>query len=91
VQLPELGTAQALQHLSNYQANYQLLDRDITLIDLRVDGLVAVRPTKTPEELAKAEVERQKAIIERAKSGKPYPMPPRNLPSETLAQPMPPQ
>ena len=69
----------------------QLLDRDITLIDLRVDGLVAVRPTKTPEELAKAEVERQKAIIERAKSGKPYPMPPRNLPSETLAQPMPPQ
>ena len=91
VQLPELGTAQALQHLTNYQANYQLLDRDITLIDLRVDGLVAVRPTKTPEELAKAEVERQKAIIERAKSGKPYPMPPRNLPSETLAQPMPPQ
>ncbi|WP_052952333.1 cell division protein FtsQ/DivIB [Devosia epidermidihirudinis] len=91
VQLPELGTAQALRHLMSYQSNYQLLDRDVTVIDLRVDGLVAVRPTKTEAEMAKAEEDRKKAIIERAKSGQPYPMPPRNLPSQTLAQPADPE
>ncbi|MCS6760825.1 MAG: FtsQ-type POTRA domain-containing protein [Candidatus Devosia symbiotica] len=49
VQLPELGVASALRHLVGYQADYQLLDRDITIIDLRVAGLVAVRSAK-PEE-----------------------------------------
>ncbi len=46
IQLPEQGVAQALGKLSNYQAEYQLLDRDLTVIDLRVDSVVAVRPTK---------------------------------------------
>lgn len=46
VQLPEQGVAQALGKLANYQAQYQLLDRDVTVIDLRVDSVVAVRPTK---------------------------------------------
>tara|TARA_R110002124_G_scaffold36451_15_gene117452 strand:- start:7824 stop:8705 length:882 start_codon:yes stop_codon:yes gene_type:complete len=48
VQLPELGVAGALRHLALYQEDYQLLDRDVTIIDLRVDGIVAVRPT-TPD------------------------------------------
>jgi len=50
VQLPELGVAGALRHLVGYQADYQLLDRDVSLIDLRVAGLVAVRPTQYDEE-----------------------------------------
>ncbi len=50
VQLPELGVAQALKRLDTYQADYQLLDRDVTQIDLRVASIVAVRPTKTDED-----------------------------------------
>lgn len=44
VQLPETGVGQALVQLSNYQREYQLLDRDVSLIDLRVSGLVALKP-----------------------------------------------
>ena len=87
VQLPELGVAQALRRLEMYQADYQLLERDITVVDLRIDNLVAVRPTKTPEELAAEEEERKAAILERARSEKPYPLPPRDLPSTIYAQP----
>ena len=87
VQLPELGVARALRNLERYQANYQLLDRDVTVIDLRVDTLVAVRPTKTEEELAEEEKERKAAIAERARSPHPYPLPPRNLPSTAFPQP----
>ena len=87
VQLPELGVARALRNLERYQANYQLLDRDVTVIDLRVDTLVAVRPTKTEEELAEEEEERKAAIAERARSPHPYPLPPRNLPSTAFPQP----
>lgn len=87
VQLPELGVARALRNLDFYQSDYQLLDRDVTIIDLRVDTLVAVRPTKTPEQLAADEAKRKAAIIERARSGQPYPMPPRDLPSITFPQP----
>ncbi|MCW5721042.1 MAG: FtsQ-type POTRA domain-containing protein [Devosia sp.] len=47
IQLPENGVAQALRKLTNYQNEYQLLDRDITVIDLRVESLVAVRPSVT--------------------------------------------
>lgn len=52
IQLPEQGVAQALAKLTSYQSEYQLLDRDVTVIDLRVDSVVAVRPTKRedPEE-----------------------------------------
>jgi cell division protein FtsQ len=86
VQLPELGVARALRNLESYQANYRLLDRDVTIIDMRVDSLVAVRPTKTDAELEAEEKARKAAIIERARSGQPYPMPPRSLPSQILAQ-----
>jgi len=87
VQLPELGVARALRNLEFYQADYQLLDRDVTVVDLRVDTLVAVRPTKSEEELAADEQERKAAIAERARSAQPYPLPPRNLPSTTFPQP----
>ena len=46
VQLPEMGVAQALRNLSMYQRDYALLDRDLTIIDLRVPHLVALRPAK---------------------------------------------
>ncbi|WP_316355389.1 cell division protein FtsQ/DivIB [Devosia sp.] len=87
VQLPELGVARALRNLESYQADYQLLDRDVTVIDLRVATLVAVRPTKSEEDLAKEEEERKAAIAERARSTQPYPLPPRNLPSTSFPQP----
>ena len=45
VQLPEQGVAQALRQLEVYQTDYALLDRDITLVDLRVPGVVALKPT----------------------------------------------
>jgi cell division protein FtsQ len=55
VQLPETGVAQALSRLEMYQADYQLLDRDVTLIDLRVPGLVALKPGEiAAEQLAVA-------------------------------------
>lgn len=50
VQLPEQGVAQAMTHLVSYQTDYQLLDRDVSIIDLRIDSVVAVRPNKTDED-----------------------------------------
>lgn len=49
IQLPEQGVAQAMTKLVSYQDQYQLLERDIAIIDLRIDTVVAVRPN-TPEE-----------------------------------------
>jgi cell division protein FtsQ len=50
VQLPEFGVAGALAQLEMYQREYALLDRDLTVIDLRVPGMVAVRPTQREPE-----------------------------------------
>lgn len=50
VQLPEQGVAQAMTRLVSYQNDYQLLDRDVSLIDLRIDSVVAVRPNKPDED-----------------------------------------
>jgi cell division protein FtsQ len=44
VQLPEQGVAQALERLDMYQREHALLDRDVTLIDLRVPGMVVLKP-----------------------------------------------
>lgn len=44
VQLPESGVAQALDQLEMYQTDYALLDRDVSLIDLRVPGIVTLKP-----------------------------------------------
>lgn len=49
VQLPEQGVAQSLGKLTMYQNQYQLLDRDLSVIDLRVDSVVAVRPNKSED------------------------------------------
>ncbi len=43
VQLPENGVAQALAQLDGYQAQSQLLDRDVNVIDLRVPGMVSLK------------------------------------------------
>jgi cell division protein FtsQ len=56
VQLPESGVAQALDRLEMYQRDYALLDRDVSLIDLRVPGLVTLKPG----ELAAAELAQDK-------------------------------
>jgi cell division protein FtsQ len=45
VQLPEIGVAQALDRLEMYQRDYAILDRDVTLIDMRIPGMVSVKPT----------------------------------------------
>lgn len=44
VQLPETGVAQALDRLDMYERDYALLDRDVTQIDLRVAGIVTLKP-----------------------------------------------
>ena len=43
VQLPENGVAQALQQLDMYQSTDQLLDRDVSVIDMRVPGMVSLK------------------------------------------------
>lgn len=50
IQLPEQGVAQALRKVVSYQNQFQILDRDISILDLRIDNLVAIRPNKTEEE-----------------------------------------
>ncbi|MDB5561175.1 MAG: FtsQ [Hyphomicrobiales bacterium] len=46
VQLPETGVAQALNELEMFEKNYQLLERDVTVIDLRVPSMMALLPSK---------------------------------------------
>ena len=43
VQLPENGVAQALVQLDQDQRESQLLDRDVTVIDMRVPGMVSLK------------------------------------------------
>jgi cell division protein FtsQ len=43
IQLPESGVAQALVQLDQYQRDYQLLDRDVNVIDLRVPGMISLK------------------------------------------------
>ena len=63
VQLPEQGIAQALNRLEEYQRDYRLLERDLTQIDLRVPGLVALSPGElATEQIAAANKERGKPM-----------------------------
>jgi cell division protein FtsQ len=63
VQLPEQGVAQALNRLEDYQRDYQLLERDVTQIDLRVPGFVALKPGElAAEQIAAANKERGKPM-----------------------------
>ncbi len=43
VRLPEFGVDTALSRLEHYQKNYSLFNKDINLIDLRVDDILVVR------------------------------------------------
>ncbi len=62
VQLPEVGVAQALDQLELYQSDYALLDRDVMLIDLRVPGMVALKPGEiAAKQIAEAEKAAKKA------------------------------
>ena len=86
VQLPELGVARALRNLALYQSHYQLLDRDVTVIDLRVAHLVALRPAKTEKELEAERKAAEAALKRQLASSRPYPLPPPaylSLPSQT--------
>jgi cell division protein FtsQ len=49
IQLPEQGVAQALRKVVKYQKDYQIFDRDIAILDLRIDNLVAVRPNPSED------------------------------------------
>jgi cell division protein FtsQ len=60
VQLPEQGVAQALDNLEMYQADYALLDRDVTLIDLRVPGSVVLKPGQLALDAMAAEAKQAK-------------------------------
>jgi len=53
VQLPEQGVSQALSQLQSYQQDYALLDRDVTVIDLRVRGTVSLTPSAAAAEQIK--------------------------------------
>ena len=55
VRLPEQGAAQALANLEMYQRESALLDRDVTLIDLRVPGMVSLKPGPLAAEQLAAE------------------------------------
>jgi cell division protein FtsQ len=45
VQLPEQGVAQALSQLTTLEAQFKVLERDVTVVDLRVPNVVAVKPS----------------------------------------------
>lgn len=64
VQLPEQGVAQALAQLTTLEQHFQVLERDVTVIDLRVQGVVAVKPTEAAAKqlaaIAKANIAKNK-------------------------------
>jgi cell division protein FtsQ len=60
VQLPEQGVAQALDNLQMYQTDYALLDRDVTLIDMRVPGMMVLKPGELSREQLDAEAKQAK-------------------------------
>ncbi len=55
VQLPENGVGPALDRLETYQRDYALLDRDVTVIDLRVPGMLALSPGEDAKKQIEAE------------------------------------
>lgn len=67
VQLPEQGVAQALRQLTVLESEFQLLERDVTLVDLRVPGVVAVKPSEQAAQqlaaIAKANIAKNKVTF----------------------------
>jgi len=64
IQLPEQGVAQALGQLTTLQNKFQLLQRDVVAVDLRVPGVVAIKPSddaaKQLAEISKANIAKNK-------------------------------
>ncbi len=77
VQLPESGVAQALDQLEMYQADYALLDRDVSVIDLRVPGLVTLKPG----EIAAAQIAELKGAKGKKPANKPASAPAATAPA----------
>jgi len=67
VQLPENGVAQALQQLDMYESTAMLLERDVTVIDMRVPGMVSLKlgelSVKARADAAKAKAKRPAAPV----------------------------
>lgn len=51
VRLPADGEVLALARLAQLQISKQILDRDIALVDMRIDGQISVRPTERAQEI----------------------------------------
>lgn len=77
VQLPESGVAQALDQLEMYQTDYALLDRDVSVIDLRVPGLVTLKPG----EIAAAQIAEAKGAKGKKPAKKPASAPAATAPA----------
>jgi cell division protein FtsQ len=64
VQLPEQGVAQALAQLATLEDHFKVLERDVTVVDLRVPGVVAVKPSddavKQLQQIAKDKIAHSK-------------------------------
>ena len=64
VQLPEQGVAQALGQLTTLEGQFKVLERDVDIIDLRVPGVVAVKPSEQAAQqlaaIAKANIAKNK-------------------------------
>jgi len=63
VQLPENGVAQALQQLDGYQHQYQLLDRDVNVIDLRVPGMLSLKLGDLAAAARAADAKKNKHVV----------------------------
>ena len=63
VQLPESGVAQALVQLDQYQADDQLLDRDVTVIDLRVPGMLSLKLGELAQKAWAADKKNNKHVV----------------------------
>ncbi|MEQ1770484.1 MAG: cell division protein FtsQ/DivIB [Devosia sp.] len=63
VQLPEFGVAQALDQLEMYQETDELLERDVTVIDMRVAGMVSLKLGDLSVAARKADAKNNKHVV----------------------------
>jgi cell division protein FtsQ len=63
VQLPENGVAQALMQLDMDQRDDRLLDRDVTVIDMRVPGMVSLKLGELATKAWAADKKKSKHIV----------------------------
>lgn len=63
VQLPENGVAQALVQLDMYEQENQLLERDVTVIDMRVDGMLSLKLGEVAQKAWDEDKKKTKRVI----------------------------